>query len=133
MARPYGRDRAPIHHWFEITTTPLGGAPLAMREQWVGVVLPVRRPRPVEGPEPWAGREIGTGRIVTVDDGVIVEIGDALRVLELFGRDEAAAWWRELGRRQPVPGLGFRWNEGRWLPTDLVYARHPVLEELDDR
>ena len=133
MAWHFASSRPPIHYWFEITTTPLGGAPLDVRGQWIGVVLPVRRPRPAEGPEPWIGQEIDTYEIVAVDDGVVVESADAIRCLELFGRSDAATWWLELVRRHPAPALGFRWNEGRWLPSDLVYAQHPFLEGFDDQ
>jgi hypothetical protein len=41
------RERG-IVYWFRPTIVPVGGAPLNIRQRWIGVPLPVRRPRPVE-------------------------------------------------------------------------------------
>jgi hypothetical protein len=123
--------RRPIQYWFEITTTPMGGAPVEVREQWVGVVLPIRRPRPVEGPEPWVGREIGTRQPVAVADGVVVEADDAVRSLRLFDRPDAAGWWETFLGTSRVPALGFRWGEGRWLPEGIVVSWYPFLDGFD--
>ena len=121
-----------IVYWFRPNTTPTGGAPLRIREFWVGVPLPVRKPRPIEGPERFLGRDVLDRRIVRpVDDGVAVVPRDAIRVLEHFGKLEAAQWWRDLLRRRPaVESLVFRRSEGELLPPRLALMLHPELEDV---
>ena len=119
-----------IVYWFRPKTTPTGGAPLAVRECWVGVPLPVRRPRPVEGPERFVGRDVLDRRIVRpIEDGVAVDPQDAIKALEHFGHDDAAGWWRELLRRRPATeSFVFRRDEGELLPPRLALMLHPELE-----
>ena len=119
-----------IVYWFRPKTTPTGGAPLEIRTCWVGVPLPVRRPRPVEGPERFVGRDVIDRRIVRpIDDGIAVDPRDAIKALEHFGHDEAARWWRDLLRRRPATeSLVFRRKEGELLPPRLALMLHPELE-----
>ena len=110
-------------YWFLVTSMPAGGAPENIRKDWEGVVLPVRRPRPVEGPEPHFGRHVATRQPTFISDGVAVATSDALRALRLFGRREAAAWWEEfLATRPATTALVFRTWEGRLLPPSYASA-----------
>jgi hypothetical protein len=91
-----------IVYWFRPNTTPSGGAPIEIRECWVGIPLPVRRPRPVEGPERFVARDVIDRRIVKpIDDGIAVDPLDALTALEHFGHHDAARWWDALLRERP--------------------------------
>jgi hypothetical protein len=123
------RSEGEIVYWFVVTSTPAGGAPDAIRDDWVGVVLPVRRPRPVEGPEPHVGRHIATRQTTFITDGVAVATGDALLSLRLFGRIEAAVWWETFFATRPTTtALVFRTWEGRLLPPSYAALRFPELE-----
>lgn len=128
-----GDMRGEIYYWFVVAQTPQGGAPLEIREQWNGVALPVRRPRPVEAPVPLVGREIGRETVRNfIDDGVPVLAADALRALDLFGRHEALAWWREwFAGRAISPTLAFRTHEGRLVPPSLALRLYPELDGFD--
>lgn len=127
---PQHPNRGEILYWFEVLAVPEGGAPREIRAQWVGVPLPVRQPRPMEGPDPRFGRDVHDIRRRTViPDGVVVEFEDALRALRLFGRDAAADWWaawaRSTGRSA---ALVFRTREGRLVPHGYVERRYPEVE-----
>src|SRR3954447_20611643 len=92
-----------IVYWFRPTAVPVGGAPLDVRQRWVGVPLPVRRPRPVEGPESYLGRDVVDRRIERpIPDGVWVDLDDAVAALRFYGETEAADWWADLRRRRPL-------------------------------
>lgn len=132
--RPTGaaRSQGDIVYWFLVSSTPAGGAPEAIRAQWVGVVLPVRRPRPAEGPEPHVGRHIATRETTLISDGVAVATTDAVRSLRLFGRGEAAAWWEDFFETRPsTTALVFRAWEGRLLPPSYAALRFPELEDFE--
>ena len=119
-------------YWFLVTTTPAGGAPLHVRDGWVGVPLPVRHPRPMESPEPHVARDINNREIRFIDDGVAVDPHDAIRALRLFGRDDAADWWKaHLELRPATTALAFRTHEGRLLPASYASMRFPELEDFD--
>lgn len=123
-----------IVYWFVPSQVPVGGAPLAIRARWVGVPLPVRRPRPVEGPERHIGTDVVDRRLHPIDDGVVVEPADALRALRRTGAEEAAAWWEQLFARRPLSrGLVFRRAEGELLPHRLALMLHPDLEDWEER
>ena len=126
-------ERSAVLYWFKPTVTPFGGAPQPIRERWVGVPLPVRMPRPPEGPESHVGRDVMDPRERRfVADGVAVLTTDAIAALELFGRDEAAAWWRQYLVQRPVSrALLFRRHEGELLPPRLALMLHPELEDFE--
>ena len=126
-------DERPIVYWFRVARVPVGGAPLAVRERWIDVVLPVRRPRPIEGPEQHVGHDVVDRRIVRrVPDGVPVEPKDALTALRFFGEDDAARWWEDLLRQRPLTtALVFRRAEGELLPPSVARLLHPELEDLE--
>jgi hypothetical protein len=125
--------RSPILFWFRLRTVPIGGAPGEIRSQWVGIPLPVRRPRPVEGPQAHVGRDVVDRSIVRpIADGVVVEPSDAVAALRFFGRDEAASWWQQhLARRPMLTGLVFRRHEGEFLPPRLALMLHPELADFE--
>lgn len=88
-----------------IVQVPAGPAPLWVREQWVGLELPIDPPHVVESPvwkdfslkapiTPWRAL-IGrlTGKLGTWK-GYIVDVDVALSILAIR-HPEAATWWRE--------------------------------------
>ena len=122
----------PILYWFLVTTTPVGGAPEAIRLQWQGVALPVRVPRPIEGPSSHVGIEIESRQRRPIDDGVVILVDDALRSLRHFGRVPALAWWSEWFRTHPpLYHLVFRTHEGRLVPPSLAAALVPEIESFE--
>ena len=128
------RVQREVIYWFRPRTIPAGSAPAAVREQWIGVPLPVRRPRPAEGPEGYLGLDVVDRRIVhPIADGVAVDAADAIAALRFFGRDEAASWWEEmLVRRPATESFVFRRHEGDLLPPTLALMLHPELEDFDE-
>jgi hypothetical protein len=130
---PVGPTLEPgIVYWFRPTTVPVGGAPLHIRQRWIGVPLPVRRPRPVEGPESYVGRDVADRRIERqISDGVRVALDDAIAALRYFGEEDAADWWEDLIRRRPMTtALVFRRGEGELMPPRLAHLLHPELQDF---
>ena len=126
-------DRRNILYWFLVTSVPEGGAPEDIRSQWLNVLLPVRRPRPIEGPDPRIGTNVAKRHLRTViPDGVVVELADAIRALVASGRDGAAAWWRALYATQPKPpALVFRIHEGTLMPASYAERLYPETEGVE--
>ena len=122
-----------ILYWFRVTQVPAGGAPLAVREQWLGTMLPVRRPRPVEGPESYLGTDVCDRTIMRpIADGVSIEPDDALRALRWFERSDVVAWWSDLLTSRPsISSLVFRRHEGDLLPARMAYLLDPDLQDFD--
>jgi hypothetical protein len=121
-----------IIYWFRPTATPQGGAPLEIREQWIGTPLPVRAPRPAEGPESYIGIDV-VDRTVRhpIPDGVAVAPLDAIAALDYFGQCDAASWWRQMLTRRPATrSFVFRRAEGEFLPPLLAYMLHPELADF---
>ena len=130
------RDRGPasrILYWFRPTATPSGGAPEAVRRQWIGVPLPVRDPRPVEGPLPFIATDVVDRAILrAINDGVAVAPRDALDMLRRFDRHDAADWWEDLLQvRTSIKSFVFRRAEGDLLPPKLAQMLYPELDDLD--
>jgi hypothetical protein len=123
-----------VVYWFRLTSVPVGGAPPDIRQRWVGVPLPVRRPRPIEGPESYLGRDVADRRIARpIPDGVSVDPIDAAAALRFFGEVEAAEWWEDLLRRRPMTtALVFRRSEGELMPPRLAYLLHPELADFEN-
>src|SRR3954452_6915294 len=92
-----------VEYWFEVTTLPVGSAPEWVRGEWLGLPLPVRHARPVEGPEPHMGIDvIDRSKRNHISDGVAVVWRDAIDALVFFGRDDAASWWRDHLATRPL-------------------------------
>ena len=128
-------QRRSILYWFLVTSVPEGGAPDHIRSQWLNVLLPVRRPRPVEGPDPRIGTNVAKRHIKSViPDGVVVELADAIRALVDSGRDGAAEWWQALYATYPKPpALVFRIDEGTLMPASYARRLYPETEDVDER
>jgi len=86
-----------------ITSVPPGEAPLAIRQAWVGLVLPLRRKRParylasgvLSGPRSVRESLIYLlGFRYRIHSGYIVPTLPAIEVLERYS-PAAARWWRE--------------------------------------
>lgn len=81
----------PITLNFILTQTPQGGAPDHIKEQWIGVKLPVR--------EQNLGRlatrymDLLSGEFKENDEPIPVAGIEAVRALEEAGKDEAARFW----------------------------------------
>ena len=100
-----------------ITPTPAGEAPLWVREQWVGLALPLAQGRDgarlfvtsgvLSGPRTVLARLLAvfTGRY-DVRSGYAVEARAAVAILEAKS-PEAAAWWREHAAHQLAAGRYF--------------------------
>jgi len=117
----------PIQYWFILRT-----APDEIKQQWVDVPLPCRRPF-IEGHEPHIGQDVGMGfeTLKLIEDGVAIEADDAIRALMLFERHDAASWWDDY-----CGGMGatlvFRANEGQALPVSAAERILPGLSDFDD-
>ena len=113
----------------QITQVPPGEAPLWVREQWVGLVLPLaqRRQSPlafltsgvVSGPKTGLSRlaALLTGRLKR-ESGYRVDTQAAVAILA-GRRPEAAAWWRENAPHVLRPGRYFVFHRdaGHVLPA----------------
>jgi hypothetical protein len=111
-------------YWFLVERVPAGEAPEDIRQQWVGLLLPVRHDRPVEAPLPLAGVGVETRTPSQVVDAVVVTLADCLAALDDADRAEAAAYWR---LKAPVGALAFESAEGRLLTPTEVARYFPEL------
>jgi hypothetical protein len=118
----------PIQYYFAVDGVPAGEAPLEIREQWVGLALPVRHDRYVEGPDPLVGRGVETFTRNHHSDGVVVLSQDAIGSLRRGERDGAAAYWDVRLGRLGFPALLFNVSEGRLLPVQVAHLLFPDLD-----
>jgi len=123
-----GAEEDPIRYYFAVDRLPAGEAPLEVREQWVGLALPVRHDRYVEGPEPLVGRGVKSFTARHHSDGVIVLSPDAIDALSEAGRSGAAAYWEVHLGRLGFPALLFNVSEGRLLPVQVARLLFPHLD-----
>lgn len=73
----------------KITSVPPGGAPLHIKQQWVGLELPLE-----EISEPGIMRSVtGSKPNPKSYGGFPVKTEDAIQALRDQGREEAAEWW----------------------------------------
>ena len=93
-----------------IVGVPAGEAPLSIREQWVGLVLPLAHGE--TGPSRLVTSGVLTGTVADEAGslGYVVEIEEAMRVLAQKA-PQAAAWWRRSAPHLFTPGgtLVFDW------------------------
>ena len=107
-----------IHCYFVVHAAPEGEAPEVVRQAWVGLALPVRHDRPVEGPLPMQGLGVETRTPRSISDAVIVTFADAMNALGMAGHGGAVGYWES--RCPNAPSLAFRAGEGRLIPVDLA-------------
>lgn len=69
-----------------IVAVPPGFAPKEIRQQWVGVEIPL------SGEDPTGGIWVGTGN----ENGYVVSADDAISALRNAGKDDAADFWEGL-------------------------------------
>lgn len=105
-----------------ITSVPAGEAPLWVREQWVGLDLPLaqRKATPLtfltsgvlSGPRNFLSFlfALFTGKLER-QSGYLVESQAAVAILALKNPD-AAAWWRENAPHQLKPNRHFVFQQG---------------------
>jgi hypothetical protein len=123
-----------IKAWFLIQRVPDGRtAPLRIKQQWLGVPLPLRYDRAFEGPDPRLADDLG--KPIIKDDAVDIEVPDALQALRLFGHTEAATFWENwsmhyFGSVNSYSRLLFNLNEGILLPIRLARMRVPQIENF---
>jgi hypothetical protein len=104
-----GEEPEPIVQWFIPTQTPEGGAPEEVREQWIGVALPVRESNaPVAEEKHVRGYLIGANvvrpgdiHVNNPEDMVAIELEDAIKALRLAGREGASGWWEDWREIKP--------------------------------
>ncbi len=97
---------------FEVTSLPAGEEPLHIREQWVGVRLPIS---PYFGTaKEFEVRELVTNDTVTLERAVIVRLCDAISVLRYNERLEAANYWAQLAVRENMTVI-FDQDEGKLI------------------
>ena len=88
---------------FKIIDIPDGEAPLWVRKEWVGVVLPIAENPPINP------HYIGVLGGVIVDQEVKcypVEVGFAINLLK-EAKSDASEWWRDISRRNSIRFLFF--------------------------
>ncbi len=131
---PQPGEKPEVAFWFFIRSVPAGGAPRYIKEGWVNVPLPCRRPRG-EGPELHLGGDVDTGALDIVPDGVSIDADDAIKALRLFDRHEAADWWQsymdDCYGTAVGEGLVFRAAEGHLVPPSMAHRLLPGLEDFD--
>jgi hypothetical protein len=109
------RELGPVIAHFTITSTPQGGAPEEIKEQWIGVSLPVRQ-RLLET------QSVHFFDILTAEfkenlEAVPVYGFDAVAALRVYGRDDAADFWADNGFE--FANLIFRAQEGDFVPVNV--------------
>ncbi len=135
-----GRDTlAPggeIRSWFVIRNQPFGAAPDEIKDQWIGVPLPLRYDRSQEAPITTMTadvNEVGPIGLYVVPDAIEVRTIDAIKALKLFDRSEAAKWWDDwsINRHGGYFSLTFQAREGDLVPPDYLRMLLPGIESFD--
>lgn len=110
-------DESPIVGTFKIDTVPAGMPSLEVRQEWVGVELPVRQPERLE------------------DGEVEVSPADAVLSLLSTGRLDATAWFFNAGLI--LAPFGPRWvfqeGEGTVTQSEPVSSRDFYGAKLDEQ
>ena len=119
-----------IQAWFVNRQVPFGDAPEHIKEQWVGIPLPLRQMRPSEAPDVHIGHGLRSmADVHIINDGMAVYTFDAVKALTLFGRDEAAEFWGRM--LHPNQTLLFDGSEGQLYPTPVIQRILPGIELFD--
>jgi hypothetical protein len=137
-----GEEPERIALWFVPHTIPYGGAPEAIREQWLGVPLPVRESHVANEADTLMGYSVGMNIDNPEDvvvrhpsEAVVVEALDAFKALHLAGREEAAHWWEEwFETRSYLMGeqLRFQATEGRICTPSEIESEFPGASQFDE-
>jgi hypothetical protein len=132
-----------IVRWFVPNKTPNGGAPEDVREQWVGVPIPVRRSDAESGAgivgDYLIGASVAEIRDVKVNEPnkiVTVNAIDAIKALTVAARHDAAVWWGNwFMTRHPMMGtkLMFGAHEGDLRSDVEVEEITPGASQFDSR
>jgi len=85
----------------KIVRTPDGEAPVRVREEWVGVILPVI------GMSASSGKGVISGKDTDDEPAYVVSQADAIAALEQKSR-KAAGWWKDNGYPQNGGCFGFK-------------------------
>ncbi|MEO6109568.1 MAG: hypothetical protein ABIP50_00975 [Candidatus Saccharimonadales bacterium] len=103
----------PVEAAFIITQIPKGGAPEDIKEQWVGVSLPVRAAHLGQTAlAPTRNFDYLTQQITENDDSVAITGIDAVHALAEAGKESAARFWDSMQLAKFV----FRAHEGTLQP-----------------
>jgi len=120
-----------IQGWFVARNVPFGAAPEYIKEQWIGVPLPLRQMSPTEAPRVGIGHAIDDILSVhIVDEAVDVWVFDALKSLDIFERNEAREFWAKM--LHPNQGLMFSACEGEVYSTPTIQRILPGIELFDE-
>jgi hypothetical protein len=108
-------DTAPIVGAFVFDTVPAGDPPLSVREEWVGVGVPVRHPD-------W------------IEQGLVdVSSDDARLSLLSQGKLDAASWFTSLALQMGDFTATFRSSEGTFTPSEPVSSQDFYGAKLDEQ
>jgi hypothetical protein len=88
-----GQRRARVK--FKILNLPKGEAPLEIREQWVGVTVPVAE---VLGDR--VGFGVFTYAEVKMENAIAVSLPEAVQALRSADKPDAADWWEKMPQNQ---------------------------------
>jgi hypothetical protein len=92
-----------------IIGVPSGEAPIEIRKEWVGLVLPLMPGR--DDPYQLSGRGFLSGKASTEPMiGYLVSAHEAVEILASKAPD-AATWWRTFARPYITPGKAFMFEE----------------------
>jgi hypothetical protein len=119
-----------VAQYFIPTRIPAGGAPDAIREKWVGVMLPVREKNiDREGNKTTVGSDVTDTSYVKLQPSselVKVELFDAINALMVTAdHGEAARWWaHHYANLDPAFGtsIAFQRNEGDLYSAEEIDA-----------
>lgn len=108
-------ERSPIAGTFVFDTVPAGDPPLSVREEWVGVRVPVRHPD-------W------------IEEGLVdVSADDARLSLLSQGKLDAAMWFTSLALRMGDFTATFRASEGTYTESEPISSADFYGEKLDEQ
>ncbi len=119
-----------IQAWFVPRQVPFGDAPENIKEQWVGVPLPLRQIQTEEAPGVSIGHSLGNLLDVhIVVGGAQVLASDAIKALHIFDRPKASDFLRSVLFDDQT--LTFGPEEGQFFPPAEIQRILPGVEQFD--
>lgn len=136
----------------KIISVPEGEAPPEIREAWVGLILPVSRGTGILPSGAFMRKGVESGQFAPPEKGFAVMSSDAIQVLKLTGKTNAASYWTDHDARVPTHELIFRRPEcqpigplplsevqfqiertvlesqSKEVPTDLIIRANHILD-----